>query len=147
LPAIDADREQLYQALVNLVANGLDAMPEGGTLTLRTGFGHPADPFATPGRWLTDQRVRVEIEDTGAGIPAAQLGEVFNPFFTTKPSGTGLGLAIVHKIVEDHGGTIAVRAAPSGGTVFTVLLPIAPARPSTREPDVAPPVGLPGDFA
>jgi two-component system sensor histidine kinase AtoS len=144
LPAIDADREQLYQAVVNLVTNAIDAMPEGGTLTLRVGFGDPTDPFATPGRWLAEQRLRLEIEDTGHGIPAAQVGEVFNPFFTSKPSGTGLGLAIVHKIVEDHGGTVGLRAAPKGGTTFTVLLPIVPGRGVERTQGPAPGLEMPG---
>jgi PAS domain S-box-containing protein len=144
LPAIDADREQLYQAVVNLVTNAIDAMSEGGTLTLHVGFGDPTDPFATPGRWLAEQRLRLEIEDTGHGIPPASIGEVFNPFFTSKPSGTGLGLAIVHKIVEDHGGTIAFRAAPKGGTIFTVLLPIMPVRGVERPAEPAPDLEAPG---
>jgi PAS domain S-box-containing protein len=147
VPAIDGDREQLYQAVVNLVTNAIDAMAEGGTLTLRVAFGDPADPFASPGRWLAEQRVRLEIEDTGHGIPPARVAEVFNPFFTSKPSGTGLGLAIVHKIVEDHGGTVGFQPAPKGGTTFTVLLPIAPGRGVEQPADPEPGLGLPGRFS
>jgi two-component system sensor histidine kinase HydH len=99
-----------------------------------------------PGQWLSAQRVRLEIEDTGGGIPVARVGQVFNPFFTTKPSGTGLGLAIVHKIVEDHAGGIAFRAAAGGGTVFTVLLPVLGARQPDRGDERRPPLGLPGLF-
>ncbi|HEV8672829.1 MAG TPA: ATP-binding protein [Methylomirabilota bacterium] len=144
LPAIQADREQLYQALVNLVANALDAMPEGGTLTLRASAADPVDPFAAPGRWVRDRRVVVEIEDTGVGIAPDQAHHVFNPFFTTKPSGTGLGLALVHKIVEDHAGSVSFRSGPAGGTTFTVTLPVAgAARPVGRAGDGAPPLGQP----
>jgi PAS domain S-box-containing protein len=147
LPAIDADREQLYQAVVNLVTNAIEAMPEGGTLTLRAQWADPGEAFLVPGQWLSAQRVRLEIEDTGGGIPVARVGQVFNPFFTTKPSGTGLGLAIVHKIVEDHAGGIAFRAAAGGGTVFTVLLPVMGARQPDRGDERRPPLGLPGLFS
>ncbi len=143
LPAVDADREQLYQAVVNLVTNAIEAMREGGTLTVRAQWADPGEPFLLSGQWLSAQRVRVEIEDTGAGIPAAQAGQVFNPFFTTKPSGSGLGLAIAHKIVEDHAGSIGFRAAPGGGTVFTVLLPVMAARQPERGEERRPPLGLP----
>ncbi len=147
LPAIDADREELYQAVVNLVTNALEAMPEGGTLTLRADFSDAgAAAFVAAGRWLASQRIRIEIADTGAGIPAAQVGQVFNPFFTTKRSGTGLGLAIVHKIVEDHGGSIGFRPAPDGGTVFTVLLPLSIERQADRGAEARPPLGLPGQL-
>jgi PAS domain S-box-containing protein len=127
LPPIAADPEYLYQALVNLVANGLEAMDEGGQLTVRAGWagdeGGGSGPAA--GRALLRDRLRIDIEDTGAGIPAAESGSVFNPFFTTKPTGTGLGLAITHKIIEDHGGSITFRSAPGRGTTFTVVLPVA----------------------
>jgi two-component system sensor histidine kinase AtoS len=146
LPAIDADREQLYQAVGNLVTNALDAMPDGGTLTVRTDFSDAgATAFVAPGRWFASQRIRIEIADTGAGISPVQSAHVFDPFFTTKRSGTGLGLAIVHKIVEDHGGSIVFRPAPGGGTVFTVLLPLS-GRRAGRGVEAESSLGLPGPF-
>jgi signal transduction histidine kinase len=143
LPAIQADREQLYQALVNLVANALDAMPEGGSLTVRVAAGDAIDPFVAPSQWVRHRRAVVEITDTGVGIPAAQARHVFNPFFTTKPSGTGLGLALVHKIVEDHGGSVSFRSTPSGGTTFTVTLPVAGAQSAESAGEDTPPLGQP----
>jgi two-component system nitrogen regulation sensor histidine kinase GlnL len=146
LPAIDADREQLYQVVGNLVTNALDAMPDGGTLTVRTDFSDAgATAFVASGRWFVSQRIRIEIADTGAGIPPVQSAQVFDPFFTTKRSGTGLGLAIVHKIVEDHGGSIVFRPVPGGGTVFTVLLPLS-GRRADRGVEAESPLGLPGRF-
>ncbi|HEV8311228.1 MAG TPA: ATP-binding protein [Methylomirabilota bacterium] len=143
LRVIQADREHLYQALVNLVANALDAMGEGGTLTLRTSGSGGADLLGSSGGWTPDRRVRIDIQDTGAGIPAAEIPQVFNPFFTTKATGTGLGLAIVHKIVEDHGGTVTFRSHPGAGTTFTVLLPITVGRPAERGGEGREPFDLP----
>ena len=126
LPAIQADQEHLYQTLVNLVANALEAMDPGGRLTLRAGWSEGADPFLLPRRWSLNRRVKVEIEDTGTGIPPSEADKVFNPFFTTKAGGTGLGLAVAHKIIEDHGGTISFRSTPGVGTTFRVVLPLTP---------------------
>ncbi len=123
LPPIQADPEQLYQALVNLVGNALEAMDTGGRLTLRVGWSEGEDRLRGFRR-TAPRRVRVEIEDTGVGIPPSVADKVFDPFFTTKEGGTGLGLALAHKIVEDHGGTISFRSAPGAGTTFSVLLPV-----------------------
>jgi signal transduction histidine kinase len=76
--------------------------------------------------------VKVEIEDTGTGIPLSEQNSIFNPFFTTKDGGTGLGLAIAHKIIEDHGGSITFRSSPGMGTTFTILLPAAGEPPADR---------------
>ncbi|MBI4611937.1 MAG: HAMP domain-containing protein [Candidatus Rokubacteria bacterium] len=126
LPPIQADEEHLYQALVNLVANALDAMGPGGRLRLRAGWSEGRDPSLPARRWALSRRARVEIEDTGRGIAAADADKVFTPFFTTKAGGTGLGLALTHKIIEDHGGTISFRSAPGAGTTFRILLPLTP---------------------
>jgi two-component system sensor histidine kinase AtoS len=123
VPAIVADEEALYQALVNLVANALDAMRDGGRLTLRIGWSDPAGLRRATGRRSFDRHVKIEIEDTGPGIPAADADRVFNPFFTTKEQGTGLGLALAHRVVEDHGGTLSFRGSDAGGTTFVVVLP------------------------
>jgi len=107
---IEADAELLHQALLNLVRNAVDAMAErgGGQLSLVVGAG------------------RVTVSDTGPGLPKGVADRIFNPFFTTRNTGTGLGLAIVHRIVDAHGGTIAVHNhAEHGGAVFTLELPVA----------------------
>jgi signal transduction histidine kinase len=129
LPALWADPDALYQAVVNLIRNALEAMPAGGRLVLRTGWSD-APHVSLPGRRAAaGRRIRVEIEDSGVGIPAGDADRVFNPFFTTKDGGTGLGLALTHKIVEDHGGSIDFRAVPGGGTVFRIVLPLFPDPP------------------
>lgn len=97
------------RALLNLVQNARDAMPQGGILTLRG--------------WRTAARIRLAIGDTGQGIPAEQLPLLFTPFHTTKPEGTGLGLYVVQEIVATHGGTIEVASEPGRGTTMTITLP------------------------
>jgi two-component system NtrC family sensor kinase len=113
LPTIQADPAQLQEVLVNLISNGVEAMPDGGRLTLRTRRG--------PAGMIT-----IEIGDTGTGIPAEYLGKLFTPFFTTKPvgKGTGLGLAIAYGIVKMHRGQINVRSQIGQGTTFTIQLPV-----------------------
>ena len=122
-PVVWADHDALYRALVNLVTNALDAMPRGGTLTDRVGWSD-ADTMAR-GRG-GPRRVAIDVEDSGGGIPPADLDRVFNPFFSTKDGGTGLGLALTQKIVEDHGGSIDVRSAPGAGALFRITLPLVP---------------------
>jgi two-component system, NtrC family, nitrogen regulation sensor histidine kinase NtrY len=106
---IAADTELLHRALSNLVLNAMDAMPQGGTLTLRT-------------RDAGD-RVRVEITDTGVGLTREECDRLFTPYYTSKQHGTGLGLAIVQSVISDHGGTISVQSQPQHGTTFLVDLP------------------------
>ena len=113
LPVLEADEVQLQQALLGVVENALDAMPEGGTLTVRT---ERSETAAGPG-------VRVTIQDTGEGMPPDRLARVFDAFFTTKARGTGLGLAITRRIVVAHHGTVDVSSAPAHGTIFTIVLP------------------------
>jgi nitrogen fixation/metabolism regulation signal transduction histidine kinase len=112
LPPANVDRDLLGRALGNLVANALEAMPDGGTLRVRTA----AEP---PG-------VSVQVEDTGPGLNEEQRTRLFTPYYTTKRGGTGLGLAIVQGIISDHGGRVQVRSEPGQGTTFTLLLPAAP---------------------
>lgn len=109
LPPLTADPARLRQVLLNLVRNSIEAMPDGGVLTVRT--------RAAPGN------VEIDVEDTGVGF--ADETPIFDAFFTTKPTGTGLGLSIVHRIVEDHHGSIQVRSR-AGCTCFTVSLPAGP---------------------
>ena len=112
LPTIQADPDLLHRALQNLVLNCLDAMPAGGTLTIRT---QPQDGA-----------VRVEVSDTGTGLTQEECARLFTPYYTTKQHGTGLGLAIVQSVVSDHGGTIAVESQPGCGTTFRIELPVRP---------------------
>ncbi len=123
VPPVPGDAEHLYQAFLNLIANAIEAMEgeEAGTLSIRLGWPQDGEPVA--GAALHD-RLIVEIADTGSGIKPGETSSVFDPFFTTKPGGTGLGLAIAHKIIEDHGGTVAFHTVPGHGTVFTVALPL-----------------------
>ena len=114
LPPVDADPAQLQQVLVNLVVNALQAMPEGGALTIETG--------------QDAGQVHLSVSDTGTGMSPEVQRQIFTPFFTTKGvgEGTGLGLAVVHGIVTSHRGTIEVRSAVGQGTRFVVRLPAAP---------------------
>jgi two-component system NtrC family sensor kinase len=113
LPHIQADPPQLVQVFVNLLNNSAEAMPEGGTVTLRT-------------RMQGQRAIEITLEDTGAGIPEENLDKLFNPFFTTKPlgKGTGLGLSIVYGIIKMHRGQISVKSRPGMGTTFTITLPL-----------------------
>ncbi|MBU6411046.1 MAG: hypothetical protein KGR98_11730 [Verrucomicrobia bacterium] len=110
LTAISADGEQLWQATLNLIRNSLDAMPEGGELTV--------------GTWREGGQVRLRVADTGKGINEEQRRQVFAPFFTTKPQGTGLGLALVQQIAVEHGGHVECESAAGKGSTFTLFLPI-----------------------
>lgn len=114
LPPIYGDSELLKQVLLNLLLNALDAMPDGGILTIEV--------VAEKEIGL----VAIRIRDTGVGIPPHIIGSIFNPFFTTKPTGkgTGLGLAVSRGIIEKHGGNIEVKSEPGNGATFTVHLPI-----------------------
>lgn len=102
------DPDRFSQCLLNLYLNAIQAMPHGGRLTIGCAQEESGG-------------IKLEISDTGKGIPEKHLAEIFNPYFTTKPDGTGLGLAIVHKIVDGHGGRIAVQSG-SDGTAFTLYL-------------------------
>jgi two-component system sensor histidine kinase HydH len=106
---IAADPDLLYRALSNLVLNAIEAMPDGGTLSLSAG------PL--------DDGVRIEIADSGKGLTAEESAQLFTPYYTTKAQGTGLGLAIVQSIVSDHRGRIRVRSGPGRGTAFIIELP------------------------
>ncbi len=123
VPRIIADEDQVKQIAVNLVSNAVQAMEEtGGTVKVSTGS--------------SNGFVVIAFADDGPGIPAVDIGKVFDPFFSTRDKGTGLGLTIVHRIVDEHNGHIEVTSNPGEGTVFTVSLPAleeeTPAEPRRR---------------
>jgi signal transduction histidine kinase len=109
LEPIAVDPELLHRALSNLVLNAMDAMPKGGTLTLRTR--------------RDDGKVAIEICDTGSGLTREECERIFTPYYTSKQHGTGLGLAIVQSVISDHGGRISVQSEPGKGTAFVIELP------------------------
>ena len=109
LPPVQLDQSQFKQALLNLIINGVQAMEDGGTLTVR------AKPL--------NEGVQIEVEDTGQGIVPEQLDKIFDLFFSTKQEGTGVGLTIVKQIIEGHGGHVTVESDPGQGTKFSMLLP------------------------
>jgi len=121
LPKIEADTVQLELALLNLVTNAIDAMVEGGKLTLTLS--------------RIGDSIRLEVGDSGPGVPEGLIHTIFEPWVTTKPfgRGTGLGLAIARGVIAAHGGTITVSNRPAGGAVFTVDLPPAHAAPAETE--------------
>jgi PAS domain S-box-containing protein len=104
-----ADEVLLRQAFTNLAQNAVEAMPDGGIITIEA---------------EKTKEVRIAVRDTGMGIPAENLKKIFLPFYTTKDNGTGLGLALVHKIILSHGGRIDVESRQGSGTVFRVILPL-----------------------
>ena len=106
---VTADRDMLRRAVLNLVLNAVDAMPEGGELVVTSYHGRG--------------RFELEIADSGPGLSDEQLQKAFDPFFTTKSSGTGLGLSIVQRIAEAHGGRVTAANCPQGGAAFTIELP------------------------
>jgi signal transduction histidine kinase len=110
LPRLKADREYLRQTLLNLILNGLQAMPEGGTLTLEANKSN--------GNFL------ISVTDTGSGVAPENLARIFDPYFTTKTTGSGLGLANARRIVEAQGGTITVTSEAGQGSRFEIALPI-----------------------
>jgi signal transduction histidine kinase len=108
---VNGDPQQLHQVFVNLLINGIEAMPQGGRLSVVL-HDHPENG-----------RITVEIQDTGEGIPREVLPRLFEPFASNKERGTGLGLAVSRRIVEEHGGTVRARPRTPHGTAFEVALP------------------------
>lgn len=123
---VHADEAQLSNVIINLVVNARDAMPDGGTVTIRTANETAANAMALGTAIMpAGEYVRIDVSDTGTGIPQEILGKIFDPFFTTKPvgQGTGLGLATVYGIVKQSGGFITVDSEMGQGTTFRIFLP------------------------
>lgn len=112
-PMVNIDSDEMAQALRNLIKNGIEVMPEKGTLCIRTAV-------ADEGRMA-----EIDVEDTGPGIPREALEKIFAPFFTTKARGTGLGLAVVKKVTDRHKGRLEVASTVGSGTCFKIFLPVA----------------------
>ncbi len=110
LPEITTDGGQLSQVFVNLILNAVDAMPEGGTLTIRSG--------------LNGGNIAISFEDTGIGIKRENITRIFDPFFTTKEKGTGLGLAVSYSIIKKLGGSMTVESEVNSGSRFRITLPL-----------------------
>lgn len=110
LPSFELDERLIKQALLNIIQNGMAAMENGGTLKIKSN--------------IDGNYIRVEISDTGIGIPQEKLAKIFEPYYTTKASGTGLGLTLVYKIIKEHSGEIHVSSEEGKGTSFVLLFPI-----------------------
>lgn len=121
LPCVWADRKQIQQVLLNIIINALQAMPDGGTLTLQTELNneHVENPC-----------VRIQVVDTGTGLPEERLDKIFTPFYTTKNRGTGLGLAICKQLIKQNAGQISVMSTMGEGTSFAISLPVVDLPPA-----------------
>lgn len=106
---IECDEDRLKQVFLNFVKNGIEAMPNGGDITVRVN--------------VTDEQVQVAIQDTGVGIPEEKLKKIGEPFYTTKKNGNGLGLMVSYKIIESHNGTVYIESELNKGTTFNIVLP------------------------
>ncbi|HSR36662.1 MAG TPA: ATP-binding protein, partial [Desulfurivibrionaceae bacterium] len=113
LPPVLADRDRLNQVLLNLYLNSLQALAQGGTLSVTATTGEKRGT------------VQIAVRDTGSGIAADILDRIMDPYFTTKPQGSGLGLAMVHKIMDEHGGEVRVTSREGEGTTVSLTLPVA----------------------
>ncbi len=106
---VEVDKNQFHQALLNLLQNALEAVAQGGLISIKAR--------------KTDKHLSIDVKDDGPGIPPEQQKKIFDLYFTTKPAGTGLGLALVHRIITEHGGEVSVRSKPGQGTTFTLTIP------------------------
>ena len=121
VPPIEADSGIFRQALLNLAKNAVQAMPNGGTLTMGAALGK-------------DGRVEIRVTDTGVGIAPENLAKIFDLYYTTKQSGTGIGLSLVYRTVQLHNGDIDVESTPGAGTTFVIKMPKASGAPSSTSP-------------
>jgi signal transduction histidine kinase len=127
LPPVQIDREQIKQVFLNILLNGIEATSENGKIMVQTrSFVKPSgEPY-----------VQVEFSDTGCGIPADYIEDIFNPFFTTKSTGSGLGLSISNQIIQDHKGYIVVESQLGKGSSFYINLPVNQEYPKRRKSDL-----------
>ena len=116
LPAVRADQDQIRSVFSNIIKNAIEAMPDGGVIVIITSVEAGSEPGAR-------KYVRVEMSDSGGGIPKEVSDQIFNPYFTTKSEGTGLGLALAYRIIQDHNGNIGFSTS-ADGTTFAIDLPL-----------------------
>ena len=114
MPVIQCDTTQVTQALINIVLNALQAMPDGGICRISVGKDVQPD----------ESWIEVSVQDSGYGIQSKDYSRLFDPFFTTKPNGSGLGLAIAHQILTNHGGRIDIVSNRDSGTTVSLRLPV-----------------------
>jgi two-component system NtrC family sensor kinase len=132
IPALLLDKEQLRQVILNMILNACEAMPDGGQIKITTNLDSRKDTNRSgekgdrenSNKFLDNDYVKIEFEDTGIGIAKKDLHEIFDPFFTTKINGTGIGLSTVSRIIEKHKGMIKVESKEGQGTKFVVLFPL-----------------------
>lgn len=120
LPEVEHDSDQIHQVVLNLLLNAVQSIEGSGAVTVEVGS---SDTCAT-----------ISVTDTGRGMTAQQIAQIFRPFYTTKPTGTGLGLSLVHRIIDEHEGQINVTSEPGKGSTFEVLLPFSQSSRSAAEP-------------
>jgi len=118
LPHFRMDPEQLQQVLLNLVLNGIQAIPEEGNVSIQSRV------LSGPGTPNRPDYVEIAVADTGSGIPQEQLEKIFRPFYTTKRGGTGLGLSLCRRIISQHGGTLTAESEIGKGSRFIIRLPM-----------------------
>jgi PAS domain S-box-containing protein len=143
---VEIDRGQIDQVLNNLIINALQAMPDGGSITLKASNLTIGDAISDKTETLLPLKpgtyIKLSVQDEGIGIPKSDLAKIFDPYFTTKPQGSGLGLATVYAIIKKHGGHITVRSKIGQGTVFTFYLPAIDSA-LVRTPAKESPVAIP----
>jgi PAS domain S-box-containing protein len=133
---VDIDAGQINQVINNLIINAQQAMPEGGTIHVKAENMISSEKMAKQGLVMNKgEYVRIAIRDSGVGIPAENLGKIFDPYFTTKEQGSGLGLATSHSIVKKHGGYITMESMQGKGTTFYIYLPASPRSEEPRQTD------------
>ncbi len=122
LPQVYVDESQIEQVILNLFLNAVDAMPEGGTISVKTGIKKIHDPLTEK---IKERQIIVTVADTGRGIPPEKKEKIFNPFYTSKNDGVGLGLSISTRLLEENGGRIIVESDLGKGAVFSIFLPVS----------------------
>jgi PAS domain S-box-containing protein len=133
---VDIDAGQINQVINNLIINAQQAMPEGGTIHVKAENIVSSEKMAKQGLIVNEgEFVRITIRDNGVGIPAENLGKIFDPYFTTKEQGSGLGLATSHSIIKKHGGYITVESTQGKETTFYIYLPASPRNDESRRSD------------
>jgi hypothetical protein len=124
LPELLMDPNQIQQVFMNIIINAIQAMTEGGGLTISASVEPRSSLRGVAKAPETDTVMAVSFRDTGKGIPQDEIAHIFDPFYTKKTRGTGLGLSISQKIIQEHGGVITVSSVPGEGSTFTIYLPM-----------------------